>query len=259
MSNNGGVRGNGNQQRKGNGFSAAEQSTLLMQNRLNLASDAAFYTLDNRRIEKVITEFILTNMEQDDNDRKFMVQCGWNRAYDQVISTDKENGSDPFVISIYAEVTSKERGMQKNVKAGNILVRNTINRAMREGSVSKQKQFKLMLSKRLNACIASLAILNKRGELSWESCDKKGRFVECPLDPWKVLDYAFQMDDPETKDRFTFDITDVEYKGKGKYRKDSKGGERNPEFTMRVGKVRTAKNFKHANRDRFEFLARRRK
>jgi hypothetical protein len=130
---------------------------------------------------------------------------------------------------------------------------------MREGSISKQKQFKLMLSKRLNACIASMAILNKRGELSWESCDKKGRFVECPLDPWKVLEYGFKMDESETRDRFTFDITDVEYKGKGKYRKDNKGGERNPEFTMRIGKVRTAKNFKHANRDRFEFLARRRK
>lgn len=234
-----------------------EACVELMENRLDTAWDSATCTITNRMIEDTIMKYILKNMASDEN-RKFMVQCGWNRGYDRVIETGKQDGSDPFVISIYAQVTNRERGASNNVKAGNRIVTQTYNRILRQASNAKQKQIKLMLSKQLNAVISSIAILNKRGELTWEACGKKGKYVECPLDPIKVLEYCFKMDDQSDFDKFCFDIIDVDYRGKRKGGKINKE-DRNPEFTMRIAKVRIARNFKHANRDRFEFIARRRR
>ena len=214
---------------------ALDEMAYMMRNRLNSKPSGYIYYVTNKKIEESI-EACLAESGVDLQGDQVAVKCSWNRSFQPVMATGRDNGQDPFFVYVFTRVKPKESAQKKNTSMQRLLAR--VSKNVPDG---KRMQFALLNRPELNNALKQF--VQNKNEVTWSQCTEKKRrmniCVAC-LDFEKVMNYIFSIE-PGHKD-VSFDIIDVRV-------------EKNLEFAMYIAKKEVHDTFKNASKDMLRMLA----
>ena len=214
----------------------------LVRNRVGAIPEGIIFEITSRDIEKAIEAFLADRGVDLDKD-EVAVRCTWDRAFDSNMRSGRENGSNPFNISVLTKISEREK---KQVDADNPF--DQIQRLILKNS-SNDKKNGIRLSSR-TALSKAIAEFNDPRSQSGENKEKdvdvfwfryrnKKNIYVTDIDFEQCFRYVMYDDGDDRRNRVQYDIVDKRY-----YPEDLS-------FTIRVVKQFESKNYKNSRKDPF--------